>query len=139
MRDGLNRNQFSDLLSRYGLGNDQRFVDKLFWIFDDDGNGTVDHKELAIGLEFLKENSLDDKLESNNIYMYINIVFFDICDENNNGTISEKEFYNLIKMNILNYEDKTALKTSVRTIFHSLDKGNNGEITKYIDNYWTYL
>lgn len=33
-------------------------------IFDDDNSGTVDYKELIIGLEMFKENSIDDKLKS---------------------------------------------------------------------------
>ena len=48
-----------------GLGTDKNLIDKLFWIFDDDGNGEVDHKELAVGLEMLKENTFEDKLDSN--------------------------------------------------------------------------
>lgn len=47
-----------------GLGTDRNLIDKLFWIFDDDGNGEVDHKELAVGLEMLKENTFADKLDS---------------------------------------------------------------------------
>ena len=47
-----------------GLGTDKNLIDKLFWIFDDDGNGEVDHKELAVGLEMLKENTFSDKLDS---------------------------------------------------------------------------
>jgi Ca2+-binding EF-hand superfamily protein len=48
-----------------GLGTDRNLIEKLFWIFDDDGNGEVDHKELAVGLEMLKENTFEDKLDSN--------------------------------------------------------------------------
>lgn len=51
---GLKREEFQKLLSMIGLGHDKGLVDKLFWIFDDDGNGEVDHKELAIGLEMFK-------------------------------------------------------------------------------------
>ena len=47
-----------------GLGTDKILIEKLFWIFDDDGNGEVDHKELAVGLEMLKENTFEDKLDS---------------------------------------------------------------------------
>lgn len=32
-------------------------------IFDDDNSGTVDYKELIIGLEMFKENSIDEKLK----------------------------------------------------------------------------
>lgn len=35
----------------------------LLSIFDDDNSGTVDYKELIIGLEMFKENSIDEKLK----------------------------------------------------------------------------
>ena len=79
-----------------GLGKDSNLADKLFWVFDDDGNGEVDYKEIGIGLEMLKENTFEDKLDR----------FFDICDEDNSGTIDKKEFYNLIKMSLVDYEDR---------------------------------
>lgn len=60
---GLNREEFQKLLTMIGLGTDRALIDKLFWIFDDDGNGEVDHKELAVGLEMLKENTFADKLD----------------------------------------------------------------------------
>ena len=60
---GLNRKEFQKLLEMIGLGNDRNLIEKLFWIFDEDGNGEVDHKELAVGLEMLKENTFSDKLD----------------------------------------------------------------------------
>ena len=33
-------------------------------IFDDDGNGVVDYKELLMGIEIFKDNSIDNKIES---------------------------------------------------------------------------
>lgn len=95
-------------------------VDKLFWVFDEDGDGTVDHKELAIGLVMLKENTFKDKLDK----------FFDICDEDNSGTIDKKEFYNLLKMSLIDYEDRSSLRAFVNEIFQAADIDGNGELTK---------
>jgi Ca2+-binding EF-hand superfamily protein len=54
----FNKEEFKELLSNIGLfGGDQNLVDKLFWVFDNDGDGKVDYKELAVGLEMLKQNS----------------------------------------------------------------------------------
>mmetsp|Transcript_17144 Transcript_17144/g.16364 ORF Transcript_17144/g.16364 Transcript_17144/m.16364 type:complete len:117 (-) Transcript_17144:159-509(-) len=103
-----------------GLGTDRNLIDKLFWIFDDDGNGEVDHKELAVGLEMLKENTFADKLDR----------FFEICDEDNSGTIDKKEFYNLLKLSLIDYEDRTSLRGFVNEIFQMVDKDGNGELTK---------
>lgn len=59
-------------MSRVGLGADENLADKLFYIFDDDGNGTVDYKELIMGIEMFKSTSVEDKLK----------VFMDLCDRN---------------------------------------------------------
>ncbi len=45
------------LLSKVGLGHDKVLIDKIFWIFDEDGSGDIDHKELGVGLELLKNNT----------------------------------------------------------------------------------
>lgn len=113
-----------------GLGIDKNLIDKLFWIFDDDGNGEVDHKELAVGLEMLKENTFHDKLDSTKLPPLIIIGFFDICDEDNSGTIDKREFYNLLKLSIIDYEDRSSLRNFVNEIFQMVDKDGNGEITK---------
>ena len=56
--------------------------------------------------------------------------FFDICDEDNSGTIDKKEFYNLLKLSMINYEDRSSLRGLVQAIFTMVDKDGNGEITK---------
>lgn len=62
----LNREEFEKLLFKIGLGagTDKTMVDKLFWIFDDDQNGEIDHKELAIGLELLSDIPFEEKITS---------------------------------------------------------------------------
>lgn len=71
----LNREEFGRLMEKVGLGEDKMLIDKLFWVFDEDGSGNIGHKELGIGLEMLKDNTFEDKLD----------VFFDLCDEDNSG------------------------------------------------------
>ena len=128
----MNKEEFDKLLAMIGLGTDKNLIDKLFWIFDDDGNGEVDHKELAVGLEMLKENTFADKLDStSNRYLFTYCVgFFEICDEDNSGTIDKKEFYNLLKLSIIDYEDRSSLKNYVNEIFAEYDHDKNGELTK---------
>ncbi len=58
------------------------------------------------------------------------IGFFDICDEDGSGTIDKKEFYNLLKLSMVNYEDVSSLKSLVSKIFDMVDKRGNGAITK---------
>lgn len=92
------------MLEKVGLGEDHQLIGKLFWIFDEDGSGYIGHKELSIGLEMLKDNTFEEKLET----------FFDLCDEDKSGTIDKKEFYDLLKLNATtSYDDRETLKLYV--------------------------
>jgi Ca2+-binding EF-hand superfamily protein len=53
-------------LSLYNNNNNNNII-FIISIFDEDGGGTVDYKELIMGLEIFKHNSIDDKLKSKNI------------------------------------------------------------------------
>ena len=103
----MSREEFGRLLAKVGLGDDQNLIDKIFWIFDEDGSGDIDHKELGVGLELMKNNTFEEKLER----------FIDLCDEDNSGTIDKKEFYNLLRINVADYEDRNRLRTYVNEIF----------------------
>lgn len=46
-----------------GLGTDVNLSDKLFYVLDEDCSGTVDYKELIIGLEVFKEDSIEEKIK----------------------------------------------------------------------------
>lgn len=61
--EGLTRSDFGELLNAVGLGGDIALGDKLFYIFDEDNSGTVDYKELIMGLEIFKDNSIEEKLK----------------------------------------------------------------------------
>lgn len=109
---GLNREEFGRLLDKVGLGEDDALIDRIFWVFDEDGGGYIGFKELGIGLEMLKDNTFEDKLDT----------FFDLCDEDNSGTIDKKEFYNLLRLNATtSYEDRERLKFYVNQIFNYFD------------------
>jgi Ca2+-binding EF-hand superfamily protein len=86
-KNGMNKEEFIELLSYVGLGADINLADKLFYIFDDDSSGTVDYKELIVGLETFKENSMDEKLK----------VFMELCDDDGNGKVTPDELYNILK------------------------------------------
>jgi hypothetical protein len=49
----LNLEEFGRLFERIGV-KDPTVIAKIFWIFDEDGSGDVDHKEVAIGLEMVR-------------------------------------------------------------------------------------
>lgn len=89
-------------------------------IFDDDNSGTVDYKELIIGLETFKESSMDEKLK----------VFMELCDDDGNGKVDEPELYNILKQNIFNHDDKIKLKQTVRQIFKENDLDGDGNLDR---------
>jgi hypothetical protein len=45
------------VLKENGITNDQELIYKLFWVFDEDGSGDIEYKELAFGLEMFRDSS----------------------------------------------------------------------------------
>jgi Ca2+-binding EF-hand superfamily protein len=91
-------------------------INKVFWIFDEDGSGDVDHKEMAIGLEMIGNSTYEEKIGK----------FFDLCDDDHSGSIDRKEFYSLLKLNLNDYEDIKRLKSYVKEIFKQYDLDGDG-------------
>jgi len=116
----LDIEEFTRLLRKIGLDDDV-LIKKLFWVFDEDGSGDVDHKELAIGLEMLKSTTYIEKIGK----------FFDLCDDDNSGSIDRKEFYSLLKLNLNDYEDKKRLKIYVKEIFRDFDYDGDGVLGRW--------
>jgi len=119
-KKAFNREEFGELLACIGIGHDQNLVNKLFWLFDDDGSGDVDYKELVVGLEMFKNNTLEEKLE----------VFFDLCDEDNSGTIDEIELYRVLKLSLTSSDERANLRRAVKDLFREIDIDGDGEITR---------
>ena len=117
--EGLSINEFILLFNKIGI-NDQTLIRKVFWIFDEDGSGDVDHQELAVGLEMLNNTSYAEKIEK----------FIDLCDVDGDGSINKVEFYNLLKLNINDYEDKKRLKYYVKEIFKEFDTDASGDLSR---------
>lgn len=118
--EGLCLEEFISLLRRVGI-DDPELAHKLFWIFDEDGSGDVDHKELAVGLEMINSTTYLQKISK----------FFDLCDDDQSGSIDRREFYQLLKLNLNDYEDKKRLKTYVKEIFKDFDYDGDGTLSKH--------
>ena len=115
--------EFGRLLEKIGIVDDPMLIDKVFFVFDEDGGGSIGLKELGIGLEMMKNNKFEEKLDT----------FFDLCDEDNTGTIDKKEFYSMLRLNATtSYEDRERLKFYVNQIFNKKDdiNGATGPNTK---------
>ena len=125
---GLNLAEFSSMLKSYGVCNEDSLINKLFWIFDDDSCGDLKYEELAFGIEMFNENtSKKDKLKN----------FFEVCDADGSGSISQFEFMELLKKNLIKSNDKADMNTMVDKIFCSVDLDQNKEITFLISSHRT--
>jgi len=117
--EGLNKKEFADLMISNQVTKDQDLINKLFWVFDEDGSGDIEYKELACGLEMFRDSNTEQKLK----------VFFDLCDEDGSGAVSKTEFCNSLKKNIINSSERLTMKQVVDKIFKSVELNENGEIT----------
>ena len=66
---GLNKKEFAELMKSNQITNDLDLINKLFWLFDEDGSGDIEYKELAFGLEMFRDSNFDQKLKGKNIYI----------------------------------------------------------------------
>ena len=66
-----------------------------------------------------RDSNVEDKLKA----------FFVFCDVDGSGSISKKEFLNLLKKTIIKNDEKQKLKRVLDRIFNSVKLNNEGEIT----------
>ena len=60
----MNKKEFGELMISNGITKDWDIINKLFWVFDEDGSGDIEYKELAFGLEMFRDSSIENKLKS---------------------------------------------------------------------------
>jgi Ca2+-binding EF-hand superfamily protein len=116
---GLTKKEFIHVMKSNGISKDVDLINKLFWVFDEDGDNDLKYKEIAFGIEMFRDSSIEKKLK----------VFFDMCDVDGSGSISKAEFSNLLQKNIINNDIKSSMKQVVDKIFNSVILDQNGEIT----------
>lgn len=117
--EGLTKEEFTNLLINNGITNNKELIYKLFWIFDENGDGDLKYSEIAFGVEMFRDSTMEQKLKS----------FFDLCDVDCSGSISKTEFINLFKKNLINSDEKSSIKSAVDKIFSSVTTNSKGEIT----------
>lgn len=61
--------------------DDKNLKERLYWVFDLNDNGDIDSNEIAYGINLFREYSLEEKVK----------IFFNYCDENDNGFIDMEE------------------------------------------------
>lgn len=116
---GMTKKEFLQVMKTNGITNDAGLINKLFWMFDEDGDNHLKYKEIAFGIEMFRDSPMEQKLKA----------FFDLCDVDNSGAISKQEFLELMKKNIISNDEKMTIKQVVDRIFNSVILDKNGEIT----------
>lgn len=116
----LTHSQMLRIMQSLGLEPDRAFLERLFWVFDENGNGLIEPKEVMLGLEAFRTTSAQDKLE----------LFFDICDVDGSGDIDQNEFYNLIKLCIPHAQQREELKLNIHELFCLIDEDHNGTLSR---------
>jgi serine/threonine-protein phosphatase 2B regulatory subunit len=91
---------------------------RLFQLFDPFGKGTVDMKELALGmLNFVDNLSKEDKCD----------LVFRIFDEDSSGLLTADELTNVLAANHM--QSVEAVSKKAETIMRQADRDGNGELS----------
>ena len=91
---------------------------RLFQLFDPFGKGTVDMKELALGmLNFVDNLSKEDKCD----------LVFRIFDEDSSGLLTADELTNVLAANHM--QSTEAVSKKAETIMRQADRDGNGELS----------
>eukprot|EP00299_Pterocystis_sp_00344_P007562 c2504_g1_i1.p1 GENE.c2504_g1_i1~~c2504_g1_i1.p1 ORF type:complete len:150 (+),score=48.01 c2504_g1_i1:41-490(+) len=98
------------------LTNDQiREFREAFEMFDKDGSGTIDARELATVLRSLGQNPTNEQLRE----------MISIVDSDHSGTIDFGEFLNMMARKLID----TNIEEELIQAFRVFDENNNGYIT----------
>ena len=103
-----------------GIGGDKSLADRLFFVFDAQGAGELDLKEMIITVEMFRESSFEQKLK----------IFFKLCDVSQAGNLSEEDVYNVMKYNLSTSEEKRKMKDIIKAIFIEADLDGDGHLNK---------
>ncbi|KAJ6237353.1 calcium-binding protein cml45-related [Anaeramoeba flamelloides] len=89
--------------------------ENAFKLFDKDGNGQIDRKELQIVLKSLGQNPTENQLKQ----------MIDTVDQDGDGQIDFKEFLNLMKSKVSEEDNEQ----TIREVFDIFDRDGDGFIT----------
>ena len=118
----LDVNEFGRVLRRL-LGLDSvegsRLAAQLFPIFDRDGNGLLDFREVFVGMAMLCSDSREDKLRA----------VFQIMDADGSGTISRRELEQFLMTVAAWHVSMSEIRSAVSTVFREADTNRSGLIS----------
>lgn len=117
----VQRNEFDIIMNGIGLKKDRNLISRLFWLFDLNGDGIIEYNELQYSINLFKESTLEEKLN----------VFFELCDDNEDGYFDEEDLKRFFQKNLSNDEETRTMKFLLHDFFQELNiKQNPKGITK---------
>lgn len=87
----LSRLEFESALKSIGIRYDKRLYEKLFWLFDMNGDGIIDEKEFVLINDLFKGHTVEEKAK----------IFFALCDQENEGFLDEPKLKIFFKKKVL--------------------------------------
>lgn len=113
------RQQFYELMRVNGISNNSNLINKLFWVFDENGDEKLKMYELALGLEMFRDSSPEEKIRT----------YFDLCDKDHSGSISKGEFLKMMRNNLVNNDEKNILRQIIDGIYGNCNLNEKGELS----------
>lgn len=93
-------------------------VEKLYVILDDDGDGSLDYSEFALGLSKCLRGGLDDKLR----------LMFDMYDRDKSGAVEVSELILMVQAGKSDLDD---LFSFAAEVINSFDRNGDGQIDQH--------
>jgi Ca2+-binding EF-hand superfamily protein len=87
----LSRPEFYSALKSIGISHDKRLYEKLFWLFDMNGDGIIDEKEFVLINNLFKGHTVEEKAK----------IFFALCDQENDGFLDEGKLKIFFKKKVM--------------------------------------
>lgn len=120
-QDGvIDKQEFKEAL---GFKADSVFLDRVFNLFDENHDGSINFREFLMGLTvFSPKGKFEDKLRFS----------FNIYDVDRDGSIDKAELYELLKASLIEHSlqlPEAAMRSLVDTTFAEADLNGDGKIS----------
>lgn len=139
---GIDKHTFKTGIARLAV-EDDRFVNRVFSLVDNDGSGEIEWDEFLLAMAALEKGDLEDKVR----------FFFQIYDLDADGCISRSDLSTMFLSSSMLEEDDTTkevVSTFVNKVFKTFNADQSGKITfddvmRYMQNegkgqdVWTFF
>ena len=103
---------------------DPNLINRLFWyecinifrVFDLNDDGVIEYNEIQYSINLFREYDQNDKVQ----------IFFELCDENEDGYINEEDLRKFFTKNLSNQDDLRTMKFCLKEFYHELNPRMKG-------------